>query len=244
MGKPAFEKGYRAYLDETIKALGGKPAAKTRTFAQLKDDHEKKPNDVDTTAELAEAYLNRRENTEARKLAQEVLDKKKTQPRALYVMSRLAHLAGDDKQERELLESALDKSDPDLKVLLALAKLDYEAGEFAKAGELFELGRKAQPYESEWLAELAKVYAQTGDKDKQIAVMKELAPTDADDLEHRKQLTRLLLEKNQFAEAEKYARESLEIDVRDKEAREDLQTALRGQKKDDEAERMAKILGK
>ena len=74
--------------------------------------------------------------------------------------------------------------------------------------------------------------------------MKELAPTDADDLDHRKQLTRLLLEKDQFAEAEKYARESLEIDVRDKDAREDLQKALRGQKKDEEAERMSRILEK
>ena len=52
------------------------------------------------------------------------------------------------------------------------------------------------------------------------------------------------MDKKQFAEAEKYARESLEIDVRDEEAREDLQKALRGQKKDDEAERMEKILGK
>jgi len=46
-----------------------------------------------------------------------------------------------------------------------------------------------------------------------------------------------------IARWEKYARESLEIDVRDKEAREDLQKALRGQKKDDESERMGKILG-
>jgi cellulose synthase operon protein C len=244
VGKPVFEKGYRVYLDETVKALGGKPAAKTRTFAQLKADHEKKPADLDTAAELAEAYLNRRESTEARKLAQAVLDKKKAQPRASYVMSRLAHLAGDDKQERELLESALDKSDPDLKVLLALAKMEYDAGVFAKAGELCELGRKAQPYDVEWMQQLAKVYAQTGDKDKQIAVLKELVPTDADDLDHRKSLTRLLLDKEQFAEAEKYARESLEIDVRDKEAREDLQKALRGQKKDEEAERLGKILGK
>ena len=106
---------------------------------------------MDTAADLAEAYLNRRENTEARKLAQEVLDKKKNQPRALYVMSRLAHLAGDDKQERELLESALDKSDPDVKVLSALAKMDYDAGEFAKAGALCELGRKTSRITSEWL---------------------------------------------------------------------------------------------
>ena len=44
-------------------------------------------------------------------------------------------------------------------------------------------------------------------------------PTDADDLDHRKRLARLLLEKEQYAEAEKYARQALEIDVKDAEAR-------------------------
>ncbi len=84
VGKPAFEKGYRAYLDETIKGLGGKPAAKTTDVqSNFQADHEQKPGrNVDTAAELAEAYLNRRESTEAlQAVPQEVLDKKKNQPR-------------------------------------------------------------------------------------------------------------------------------------------------------------------
>ena len=88
------------------------------------------------------------------------------------------------------------------------------------------------------------IYTQTNDKDKQIAVLKELVPTDADDLDHRKRLARLLLEKEQFPEAEKYARQALEIDVKDAEVRESLQKALRGQKKDEEADRVEKILEK
>jgi len=242
--KPAFEKKYRAYLDDAVKGIGGKPAAKARTFAQLQDDYKKKPDDLDTAAELAEAYLNRRENAEARKLAQQVLDQKKTNPRACYVMSRLAHQAGDDKEELGLLEAGLDKADPDVKVLQALAKIYYDASEFSKAIEVCELGRKAQPYDSGWMEQLARIYAQTNDKDKQIAVLKELVPTDADDLDHRKRLARLLLEKEQFPEAEKYARQALEIDVKDAEARESLQKALRGQKKDEEADRVQKILEK
>ena len=75
-------------------------------------------------------------------------------------------------------------------------------------------------------------------------MLKELVPTDADDLDQRKRLTRLLLEKEDYAEAEKYARQALEIDVADKEVLEALQKALLGQKKDAEAERLKKLLEK
>ena len=245
--KTAFEKGYRAFLDETVKAMGGKPAVKDRSLEELKVAHEKNPDDLDTEAELAEAYLNEKDNAEARKLAQAVLDKKKNHPRACVVMARLAHQAGDDKQELELLELGLDKADPDPVVLLVLAKLYYDAKEFDKAAEVCELGRKAQPYESAWLEQLARIYAQANDKDKQIAVLKQYTPTDADDIDGRKRLAGLLLEKQQYADAEKAAREAIEIDVRDAEARDDLLKALRGQKdpkKTDEADRLEKILGK
>ena len=174
--KTAFEKGYRAFLDETVKAMGGKPPAKQRSIQELKIAHEQKPDDLDIEAELAEAYLNDKDNAEARKLAQEVLDKKKNQPRASFVLSRLAHQAGDDKQALDLLESALDRADPDVEVLQALAKIYYDASQFGKAAEVCELGRKAEPYNTDWLNQLARIYAQTNDKDKQIGVLKDSGP--------------------------------------------------------------------
>jgi tetratricopeptide (TPR) repeat protein len=112
---------------------------------------------------------------------------------------------------------------------------------FKEAAELYEQGHKAEPYDSEWLTRLARVHAQTGDKEKQIAVLKELVPTNADDLEHRKQLARLLSETDKANEAEKYAREALEIDIRDKEARDMLLKALIDQKKDVEAEKIRSL---
>ena len=80
----------------------------------------------------------------------------------------------------------------------------------------------------EWLVELARIYAQTNDKAAQIAVLKELVPTDADDLDHRKRLAKMLLEGNMNADAETYARQALEIDFRDKEAQDLYEKALRG----------------
>ena len=77
------------------------------------------------------------------------------------------------------------------------ARTKSQRQEFDKAAEVCELGRKAEPYNSDWLEQLARVYAQTNDKDKQIAVLKDLVPADADDIDHRKRLARLLLEQEQ-----------------------------------------------
>jgi tetratricopeptide (TPR) repeat protein len=241
--KAAFEKGYREFLQETVKELRkGKPPEKRRTLAELKKLHEEKPDDLDVTAALAEALLPR-DRIQARQLAEDVTGRKRNHPLANYVLARLARLGGDVRQERDLLERGRDKDNPEPKLLLALGKVYYDAMEFAKAAEVYEQGRAAEPYENEWLLRLARVYAQTGDKDKQIAVMKDLVQTDADDLDHRKRLARMLEEAGRHDEAEQFARQTLEIDVRDKDARAILDKALRAQKKDGEADRMRKLLG-
>jgi tetratricopeptide (TPR) repeat protein len=244
VSREEFEKGYTEYLKAAVAQIkGGKPAKKKRSVEELKKALEKEPNNDDLKAELALATLGN-DRVEARKLAKAVLEKKSNHPKASLVLARLEHLAGNVEEERKLLEAALDKNDPDPHVLQALGKIYYDANEFSKAAEVFELGRKAEPLETEWLKQLARVYAQTGDKDKQIAVLKDLVPTDADDFEHRARLARMLLEADQPAEAEKYARQALEIDVRNKEARELLYKALEAQKKDKEAERLKKLLEK
>jgi cellulose synthase operon protein C len=242
--KAAFEKGYREYLDNVVKSLKGKPVPKKRSFAELKEAHEKNPDDLDVSADLALALVNRRENVEARKLAQQVLDKKKGHPKASVVLARLEKSAGNVEKERELLEAALDKTDPEPLVLQALGKIYYDAMEFAKAAEVYELGRAAEPSDPDWLQLLVRVYSQTGEKDKQIAVLKDLVPTDADDFDRRARLAKLLLEAKQFAEAEKCARQALEIDIRNEEVRDILIKALREQKKDAEADKLRKLLEK
>jgi tetratricopeptide (TPR) repeat protein len=239
--KAAFEKGYRAFLEETVKSLQGRPAEKPRTLAQLKAAHAKDPDDNDVAAELALRLVGR-DRVEARKLAQRVLADKKNHPKASYVMARLARLAGDVKEEQRLLEAALDKDAPEPLVLKAIGKMYYDGGDLAKAAEVFELGRKAEPLEAEWLQQLARVYTQTGDKAKHIAVLKDLVPTDADDFDHRLRLARLLLEDGRPAEAEHYARQALEIDLRNAEVREVFFKALKGQNKDAEAERLRAVL--
>ncbi len=108
---------------------------------------------------------------------------------------------------------------------------------------MYERGRKAMPADSRWLTELARVYAQAENKEKLATVLKDLAPFDADDLDVRRRAARLLLDLGRYAEAERYAQETLQIDVLDSEGRTVLLAALKGQKKDAEAARMEKLLG-
>jgi tetratricopeptide (TPR) repeat protein len=242
--KAAFEEGYKEYVKKEVgKIKGGKPLEKPKSKAELKKALEKDPDNVDLKAELALQTLGS-DRVEARKLAKQVLEKKPKHPKASLVLARLEHLAGNVEEEQKLLEDALNEDAPDVMVLQALGKMYYDAMEFPKAAKVFELGRKAEPLEPEWLQQLVRVYSQTGDKDKQIEVLIALVPTDADDFEHRARLAKMLLEADKPAEAEKYARQALEIDIRNKEARETLYKALGAQKKDAEAERIKNLLEK
>ncbi len=241
--RATFEKGYRDYLQRIVKEMGGAAVEKKMTAAELKAAVEKDPDNVDLKARLAEAML-RRNRAEARKLARSVLDQDGKNARASYVLAQLALVAGDLEQARMLLERVVDRSNPDPKVALALGKMYYDAKEFPKAAEMFELGRKAEPLNRDWLLQLARVYAQQEDRDKQIEVLKALIPTDADDLEHRKRLARILLEKKDYADAERYARQSLEIDINDQDVRKILLTALSAQQKADEVGRLQKLFEK
>ena len=107
---------------------------------------------------------------------------------------------------------------------------------------MFEQGRKIDPYDPTWLEELAKATKKGDDRAKRIAVLLDLVATDADEFPQRKTLAQLLLDEGRNAEAEKAAREALEINLLDEETQEILFKALKGQKKDDEAARLKKLL--
>jgi cytochrome c-type biogenesis protein CcmH/NrfG len=240
--KADFEKGYRAYLNEVVKGMKvSKEAGKPMTVSELQAAHEKDPEDVDIAAKLAERLLTR-EPAEARKLAEAVLAKQKDHPRAAVVLAKLEAKAGRTDEAIKAMEAALKKDDPDASLLLALGRLYVEGNKLDKAAELFEQGRKVDPYDPVFLEELARLYKKTDDKPKRIAVLMELVATDADEFEQRKLLAQMLLAESRNAEAEKVAKDALEIDLLDEEVQEILIKALKAQKKDDEAARIKKLL--
>ena len=70
-----FEKGYKAYVEDVVKGLKGRPAEKALTFVQLQKAHADRPDDPTVAARLAEQFFRRRRKAEARKTAELALEK-------------------------------------------------------------------------------------------------------------------------------------------------------------------------
>ncbi len=130
-------------------------------------------------------------------------------------------------------------------MLQALAKIYYDASEFAKAAEVCELGRKARAVRqrtgwSSWPASTPRPTTRTS----RSRVLKDWSRPTPTTSTTGSSWPGCCWRRSSTREAEKYAREAIEIDVRDAEARDDLLKALRAEKKDEEADRLEKILGK
>jgi tetratricopeptide (TPR) repeat protein len=239
-----FEAGYKAYVREIAGTLrGGKPPEKAMTLAQLQAAVEKAPEDMDLAARLAEQYWRRKRNADARKLVNKVLAKEPGHGLALFLDAQLLLAGGENEKAQAKLEAAAQVEPPEPRVLKALGKLYYDAGQFDKAAEVYERGRRAEPIETSWLEDLARVYKQTNDTEKRIAVLSDLAPTDPDELDIRRGLAEMLAEAKRWPEAERWAREALEIDVQNETAREVYLKSLTEQGKNAELERAKKMLG-
>jgi tetratricopeptide (TPR) repeat protein len=239
--KADFERGYRKYVDEVVKGIGArKRAEKPMTFAELEAAVQKNPDDPDLMARLAGEYVRRNKPAEAKKLADAALAREKGHPLASVVKARLLSRGKDDAAARAVLEEAVKENPDDARVLLVLGRAYIEAKELAKAAPLFERGRKAAPLDAEWLTELARIYTVLDKKAELRSVLAEIAARDPDDLASRVKLARLSLAAERPADAERFARDALCIDVMNADARGLLVESLKAQKKDAEAVKIAK----
>jgi cellulose synthase operon protein C len=245
--KDAFEKGYRAYVTDVVKAIpsGGKKAAadKPMTLAELEKAHEKDPDDVNVAARLADQYSRRRKSADARKLVEQVLKKEPGHPLASIVKARLLTAAGDEDGSKGAIEAAVKANPDDPRLLAALGRMAMETKDWMQAAEILERGRKLAPVDGDWLPLLIEVYTTVEDGEKLTDVLKEQVGNDPDDLKSRIKLATLLCRAKKFGEAEEVARDATRIDVTDAEAQKALLEALEGQNKTKEAEELKKRFG-
>ena len=240
VNKADFERGYRKYVDEVVKSSGPRRRAdKPMTFAELQAAFEKKPNDADLMARLASELIRRNKPAEAKKLAEAALKQEKGHPLASIALARLLIRDKDDADALKVLEESAKENPDDPRLLRALGKLYIDRKEVARAAELYERGRKAAPLDGDWLTDLVRIYTSLKKDAELVAALREMVGRDPDDLPARVKLARLLL-KEKPAEAEHFARDALYIDVMSEPARGLLLDALRAQKKDAEADRIAK----
>jgi len=240
--KAEFEKGYRKFLEERVEKLGLKGGKKRLGFKELKAAQEANPEDGDLAAQLADLYYDQGKNKEAKQMADLALKLKRNQPLAAYVKAKLLAAGGDSEIAYALIEAAVAEHPTEPKALRLLADMHLANKKFAAAAETLEIGRKLEPNNPYWIRELVKTYNQTGDDAKQTEVLGDFVKLDYDDLVARRKLAQILIKGGKHAEAEKIARQALEIDVLDTASQDVLIQALAAQNKERELAELKKLL--
>lgn len=221
-----FERGYLEHLKRLAGGLTSKAQPEARTFAELVRAHEADPKNAELSAQLATAYLARKEYPKARELAEKVLKEKPAHQLASYVLARVHLVVGENEQALKLLEGALDRDAPQENLLNLLAGLKLKAEQYDEAAALYQLGAVHEPSNSQWIKSLARVYLTAGNDDKLREVLPKLADLDADDFVVRKKLAQLGETSKDSAATIRWAREAIHIDVMDAEIHEMLAAAL------------------
>ncbi len=246
--KAVFEAGYRAHVEAIVKPYILKAAKRTeekqRSFDELVKLNQDEPDNLEVAAQLAELYLRRNKAADARKLVEGVLAKEKNHPLASMVKARLLMRSGDDDAALVVLEELQAARPDDHRLLLALARIYTEAKDFVSAAKVLEHGRKVAPIDGDWSEQLVRIYKASDNTEKLIEVMTELLNTDPDELDGRVQLAKISLEAERFPDAERIAKDALQIDVTNRDARTVLMDALKAQKKDAEIEKLRKRYGR
>jgi tetratricopeptide (TPR) repeat protein len=222
-----FETAYRAYVEALVQDLKLADAAGPElSFAELHRAVEKEPQDVDLLARLAEEYLRRRDQPAARKhaLAARQLDPRHA--RAAYVLARVHLAIGDQEHAQEILQQSFDEQRPQADHLALLAELRFGTGELAAAERLYRLGLEVCPPADRWLKALTRLYLKSGEQRKLSECLQRLAETDDDNVLFSKKLLELAVAQQDWPAAVRWARHTLQIDIRDAEVHAQLAEAL------------------
>lgn len=232
--KADFEKGYRAFLEDRVKNLKLPPVPAEKSLKQLKEERAKNPNDPDIIAALADKHYQQGDNKIALDLANDALALKANHPLAAYV--KAACLLADNRPElaATVIGAAVAENGEDAKALKLLSRIQLKAKNFADAAKTLEKGRALEPFETGWLVGLAQVYVVLKEEAKLMDVLKSVCEGDPDDNISRSKLAEFFQKNKMWADAERYAREVLEIDVKDAKAQEILLEALAEQNKNEE----------
>jgi cellulose synthase operon protein C len=213
--KATFEKGYRQYLDGIVAGLRAIQPEPAITLAQAEKNHKANVEDSHAAARYAYELLRINRRKESRKLAEAALASNKGEPLAAVVMARLELRGEDIDAAAGQLEPALDRNQPHPDVLSLLAELRLKQKRFADAAELYDLGLSRDPEHVPWLKGLAVALIRGGISDRLKEILDRLSQADADDSAVRLKLAQIAFDAKDYAEAVRYGRMALHIDVLD-----------------------------
>jgi cellulose synthase operon protein C len=241
--KADFEKGYRAFLAERVKNTPAPVGRPEMTLTQARAGHKKNPGDDDLSAQLAEMEYFKGKRKDAKELSEKVLAKSPKHAAAAYVRALLMIDEKKPADAYELLESVATDDLRETKPLKLLLKLQHQSKKYPEAIRTCERARKIDPHDTYWVKELVDLYVKTEAKDKLIEVFEDVVKLDPDGILPRRTLAKHYLKMGKNAEAEKFARMGLEIDVTDAECQRVILEALAALNRQDDADRLRRIFG-
>lgn len=221
-----FEKGYRAFLQAEIAKLRHGRDVAPRSFVEAERAWRANNKDADAAAELAWHYYQRKSPLQSREHANAALALQKHHPLACVVLASMERDIGRLDEAAALLEPALDRKIPHLRLLELLADLQVRRKDYAAAADLYALGRQLEPQAQRWIEGLARSHLLAKDEGKLALALKSLAGMDSDNLAARRKLAEIAEKNGNWADAERWAREVLHINVADVTAQQTLGRAL------------------
>lgn len=214
LSQAEFEKGYLQYvtnLTSKLKAVdGGRPEL---SLKELRKALEKQPENDELAGQLALTLFQQRQSKEARQIAEQVSERNPREPAAATTLALLELRAENNKQARKILEAAYNADKLNVNLTKLLAKLRSDDKDLTGTAKLYEVAVQHDPDNKDWLRGLARTYELLSELGKLEPVLRKLVELDFDEAGPRQQLAQVLLNKKEYAEAIRYARLALHVDV-------------------------------
>jgi predicted Zn-dependent protease len=219
-----------------VAALPASDAEEDLSPAEIEKKLKAEPQNPQWMAMSAREWLDRKDYAQARRMADGALKLDPKNQLAAYVRARLYLLLGETKPAVALLTGALDEAKPQPNLLGLLAGLRLKAEDYPEAARLYQVGSQADPADPKWAKALASVYLKSNEHEKLAIVLAQLVAQDADEFAMRKKLAQLAIEKEDFAAAQRWAQQALQINVMDADVHRMLAQALKANGKPEEAQ--------
>jgi len=212
-----FDRGFFAYLERWIEANGYEPAIKEERVKQLEALVEADPDDVRKLVDLAWGYLCTGNEVDTAIKAGKALELDPENADAHAILGLDLLRQKKNASAKESLLKAIDKKTRfPFRVLSALGSIALKDGDKDGAIQFFEKARQASPRAGagnppgkNLYYQLFDLYSETGQEEKGIALMEELAKFAVEDPKCRQRIVNHYLEK-EGEEAAKKCKQALE----------------------------------
>lgn len=225
--KQDFEKRYLEFLRQQVEGIT-LASTDQRPFSELYQAAQNNPEDADAQAELAYVYFQRKALPDARKYALKAAEVDETQPLAQYVLGRLFLTIGDTQKGLEKIEAAAEGKRFERNSVALLAGLRVKQGKIDDALKYYQLGAKNEPGTLDWQESILRIYLLKKDDDALSKLIPKLSAQKHHDPLLRKKMAEILLARNQWDDAIRWAYEAIGIRVTDADAHALLGQAYRG----------------